>query len=59
MFHYTDDADYALRKHIVAVSTILIVIETVLVVLAAGRPLLDASILGLFPLLTGFMFLLC
>ncbi|KAF2994182.1 hypothetical protein E8E13_001841 [Curvularia kusanoi] len=59
MFHCTDKADDASRKNIVIVSTVLVSIETILVVLAAGHPLLDASIFGLFPLLTGFMFLLC
>jgi hypothetical protein len=56
-FYHTDRANNVLRKQIVIASTMCVSIETILVVLAAGRPLLAASTLGLFPLFTGFMFL--
>jgi hypothetical protein len=56
-FCYTDKANDALRKQTVIASTMLVSLETVLMVLAAGRPLLAASILGLLPLFSGLMFL--
>ena len=56
-FYHTELANDDLRKQIIIASTILVSLETIVVVLAAGRPLLAASILGLFPLFTGLMFL--
>lgn len=58
VFYYADGEDKVMRKLILIASTLLVSVETVVVVLVAGHPLLDASTLGLFPLLTGFMLLL-
>jgi len=55
--YYTNKENDALRKQIVIASTMLVSLETVLVVLVAGRPLLAASTLGLFPMFMGLMFL--
>lgn len=56
-FYHTKRSNDTLRKQIIIASTMFVSFETVLAVLAAGRPLLAASTLGLFPLFTGLMFL--
>ena len=57
-FYHTNRANDALRKQIVIASTMLVSLETVFIVLVAGRPLLAASTLGLFPMFMGLMFLI-
>ena len=56
--YFTDREKKTLRKQLVFAATTLVSLETVLAMLAAGRTLLEAALLGLFPLITGLMFLL-
>ncbi|KAF1922970.1 uncharacterized protein M421DRAFT_335609 [Didymella exigua CBS 183.55] len=55
--HSVDRAEAALRKRIVFGTTTLVVLEVIVTALAAQRTLLEASLLGLFPLGIGSMVL--
>ncbi|XPS69663.1 hypothetical protein M3J07_001913 [Ascochyta lentis] len=57
-FHYTDKAKISSIRRLVFATTSLMALETFVIMLVARRTLLEASLLGLFPLMTGFMFLL-
>ena len=55
--HYTDRAKTAIRKRTIFAATMVVALQTVATMLIARRTLLEATLLGLFPLITGFMFL--
>jgi|SRR5690242_23581 len=56
--YYTDKADAAARRRTVFVATTLLSLQTVVMMLVVRRSLLEASILGLSPLIFGFLFML-
>ena len=56
--HRADSANLPHRKRVIVIATVLVTLETILTMFAARRTLLEALMLGFFPLVIGFMFLL-
>lgn len=55
--HYMNSVETSSRKRTVFVATTLVTLETVVAMLVLRRTLLEALLLGFFPLATGFMFI--
>lgn len=55
--YYTDRGDITSIKLTFLAVTSLVAFETIVTTLVVGQTLLEASLLGLFPLIVGYMFL--
>lgn len=56
--YYTDGAKMVSRKRTILVTSTTLSLETVVTILMLRRSLLEAIVLGLFPLIFGSMFML-
>lgn len=56
--YYTDKTDAVARRRTIFVATTILSLQTVVMMLMVRRSILEATILGLSPLIFGFLFML-